>query len=223
MITVLLADDQSLLRLGYRLILEAEYDIEVVGEAGDGADAVSMAVALRPDVILMDVQMPDMDGIAATAAIETLCPTTSVIILTTFDLDTYLHAGLRAGAKGFLLKDASPVALLSAIRAVADGDVVLAPRPTKHLVEQFIRSLPLAELQQRYDAVVSSLSDRELSVLRSLANGRSNKEIALDLGISEGTVKIHVSRILKALSLRDRVQAVVLAYESGICHGVGRP
>lgn len=219
MITVLLADDQSLLRLGYRLILEAEDDIEVIGEACDGADAVSMAVALRPDVVLMDVRMPNVDGITATAAIESRCPTASVLILTTFDLDSYIHAGLRAGAKGFLLKDAAPVDLLTAIRAVADGNVVLAPRATKHLVEQFTRSLPPAERQTRHDTVVSALSDRELSVLRSLANGRSNKEIGVDLGISEGTVKVHVSRILKALSLRDRVQAVVLAYESGICQG----
>ncbi|NMM91254.1 DNA-binding response regulator [Rhodococcus sp. SRB_17] len=216
MISVLLVDDQILLRLGYRLILEAEGDIDVIGEAGDGAEAVRMAVALEPDVVLMDVRMPNMDGIAATAAIHEACSASAVLILTTFDIDHYLYAGLQAGASGFLLKDASPTALLAAIRAVAGGEAVLAPRPTRRLIDQFMLSLPEPDRQVRREAVVSALTDRELAVLRSLAAGRSNREIGVDLRISVGTVKTHVSRILNTLSLRDRVQAVVLAYETGL-------
>ena len=216
MIRVLLADDQILLRLGYRLILEAEPDIEVIGEAGDGAEAVSMAVALEPDVVLMDVRMPNVDGIAATATIHETCPACAVLILTTFDVDHYLYTGLQAGASGFLLKDTSPTVLLDAIRAVAGGDAILAPRPTRRLIDQFMLTLPEPRRQERRAAVVSALTDRELAVLRSLAAGRSNREIGMDLNISEGTVKTHVSRILGALSLRDRVQAVVLAYETGL-------
>jgi DNA-binding NarL/FixJ family response regulator len=216
MIRVLLVDDQSLLRMGFRLILEAEPDIEVAGEAADGATGVSMAAALRPDVVLMDVRMPGMDGIAATAAITAAGPASRVLILTTFDLDQYVFAGLKAGASGFLLKDAPPAELLSAVRTVAAGDAVLAPSATRRLIDQFAPLLPDPGRQQDQDTLLSQLTDRERDVFAELAAGRSNREIAAALHLSEGTVKIHVGRILAKLGLRDRVQAVVLAYESGL-------
>jgi DNA-binding NarL/FixJ family response regulator len=216
MIRVLLVDDQSLLRMGFRLILEAEPDIEVAGEAADGATGVSMAAALRPDVVLMDVRMPGMDGIAATAAITAAGPASRVLILTTFDLDQYVFAGLKAGASGFLLKDAPPAELLSAVRTVAAGDAVLAPSATRRLIDQFAPLLPDPGRQQDRDALLGQLTDRERDVFTELAAGRSNREIAAALHLSEGTVKIHVGRILAKLGLRDRVQAVVLAYESGL-------
>ncbi len=216
MIRVLLVDDQSLLRMGFRLILEAEPDMEVVGEAGDGASGVSMAAALHPDVVLMDVRMPGMDGIKATASIIAAGPASKVLILTTFDLDQYVFAGLKAGASGFMLKDAPPAELLAAIRTVAGGDAVLAPTATRRLIDQFARLLPDPGKQQDRDAVLSKLTDRERTVFAELAAGRSNREIAAELHLSEGTVKIHVGRILTKLGLRDRVQAVVLAYESGL-------
>ena len=216
MIRVLLVDDQSLLRMGFRLILEAEPDIEVVGEAGDGASGVSMASALHPDVVLMDVRMPGMDGIKATASIIAADPAGKVLILTTFDLDQYVFAGLKAGASGFMLKDAPPAELLAAIRTIAGGDAVLAPTSTRRLIDQFARLLPDPGKQQDRDAVLSKLTDRERTVFAELAAGRSNREIATELHLSEGTVKIHVGRILTKLGLRDRVQAVVLAYESGL-------
>ncbi|AQA23442.1 bacterial regulatory, luxR family protein [Rhodococcus sp. MTM3W5.2] len=216
MIRVLLVDDQSLLRMGFRLILEAESDIEVVGEAGDGATGVRMAAALEPDVVMMDVRMPTMDGIAATAAILDAQPACKILILTTFDVDQYLYAGLKAGASGFLLKDAPPTALLAAIRTVADGEAVLAPTATRRLIDQFMPLLPEPDRQARRDTVLNALTDRERTVFAGLAAGRSNREIAGDLEVSEGTVKIHVGRILSKLDLRDRVQAVVLAYESGL-------
>jgi DNA-binding NarL/FixJ family response regulator len=216
MIRVLLVDDQSLLRMGFRLILEAEPDIEVVGEAGDGASGVSMASALHPDVVLMDVRMPGMDGIKATTSIIAADPAGKVLILTTFDLDQYVFAGLKAGASGFMLKDAPPAELLAAIRTVAGGDAVLAPTTTRRLIDQFARLLPDPGKQQDRDAVLSKLTDRERTVFAELAAGRSNREIATELHLSEGTVKIHVGRILTKLGLRDRVQAVVLAYESGL-------
>jgi len=216
MIRVLLVDDQSLLRMGFRLILEAEPDIEVVGEAGDGASGVSMASALHPDVVLMDVRMPGMDGIKATASIIEAGPASKVLILTTFDVDQYVFAGLKAGASGFMLKDAPPAELLAAIRTVAGGDAVLAPTTTRRLIDQFARLLPDPGKQQDRDAVLSKLTDRERTVFAELAAGRSNREIATELHLSEGTVKIHVGRILTKLGLRDRVQAVVLAYESGL-------
>ena len=216
MIRVLLVDDQSLLRMGFRLILEAEPDIEVVGEAGDGASGVSMASALHPDVVLMDVRMPGMDGIKATTSIIAADPAGKVLILTTFDLDQYVFAGLKAGASGFLLKDAPPAELLAAIRTVAGGDAVLAPTTTRRLIDQFARLLPDPGKQHDRDAVLSKLTERERTVFAELAAGRSNREIASELHLSEGTVKIHVGRILTKLGLRDRVQAVVLAYESGL-------
>ena len=216
MIRVLLVDDQSLLRMGFRMILEAEPDIEVAGEAADGATGVSMAAALHPDVVLMDVRMPGMDGIAATAAITAAGPASRVLILTTFDLDQYVFAGLKAGASGFLLKDAPPEELLSAVRTVAAGDAVLAPSATRRLIDQFAPLLPDPGRQEEQDALLRKLTDRERTVFAQLAAGRSNREIATELHLSEGTVKIHVGRILAKLDLRDRVQAVVLAYESGL-------
>ena len=216
MIRVLLVDDQSLLRMGFRLILEAEPDMEVVGEAGDGATGVSMTSSLRPDVVLMDVRMPGTDGIAATRLITAASPAIKVLILTTFDLDEYVFAGLKAGASGFLLKDAPPAELLTAIRTVAGGDAVLAPTATRRLIDQFVPLLPDPGRQQDRDTLLSKLTDREQTVFVQLAAGRSNREIADDLHLSEGTVKVHVGRILAKLDLRDRVQAVVLAYESGL-------
>ena len=216
MIRVLLVDDQSLLRMGFRLILEAEPDMQVVGEAGDGATGVSMASSLHPDVVLMDVRMPGTDGIAATRSITVADPAIKVLILTTFDLDEYVFAGLKAGASGFLLKDAPPAELLTAIRTVAGGDAVLAPTATRRLIDQFAPLLPGPGRQHERDILLSKLTDREQTVFVQLAAGRSNREIADDLHLSEGTVKVHVGRILAKLDLRDRVQAVVLAYESGL-------
>lgn len=216
MIRVLLVDDQSLLRMGFRLILEAEPDIEVAGEAADGATGVSMASALRPDVVLMDVRMPGMDGIAASAAITAAGLASKVLILTTFDLDEYIFAGLKAGASGFLLKDAPPAELLSAVRIVAAGESVLAPSATRRLIDQFVPLLPDPGRRREQEALLGRLTDRERTVFAELAAGRSNREIAAGLHLSEGTVKIHVGRILTKLGLRDRVQAVVLAYESGL-------
>jgi DNA-binding NarL/FixJ family response regulator len=216
MIRVLLVDDQSLLRMGFRLILEAEPDIEVVGEAGDGAAGVGMTSALHPDVVLMDVRMPGTDGIAATRLITAAGAAAKILILTTFDLDEYVFAGLKAGASGFLLKDAPPAELLTAIRTVAGGDAVLAPTATRRLIDQFAPLLPGPGRQHERDILLSKLTDREQTVFVQLAAGRSNREIADDLHLSEGTVKVHVGRILAKLDLRDRVQAVVLAYESGL-------
>ncbi len=216
MIRVLLADDQSLVRMGFRMILEAETDIAVVGEAGVGAAAVSMTAALRPDVVLMDVRMPGVDGIDATAAITAAGGPAKVLILTTYDLDRYVYAGLRAGASGFLLKDAPPADLLAAIRTVADGAAVLAPSTTRRLIDRFVPLLPDPERTTRRDSLLKALTDREREVFQLLARGRSNREIASELFLSESTIKIHVGRILAKLNLRDRVQAVVLAYESGL-------
>ena len=216
MIRVLLVDDQPLVRMGFRMILEAETDITVVGEAGDGAAAVSMAAALRPDVVLMDVRMPGVDGIDATAAITTAGEAAKVLILTTYDLDHYVYAGLRAGASGFLLKDAPPADLLAAIRTVADGAAVLAPSTTRRLIDRFVPLLPDPERTTRRDSLLEALTGREADVFRLLARGQSNREIASELFLSESTIKIHVGHILAKLNLRDRVQAVVLAYESGL-------
>jgi DNA-binding NarL/FixJ family response regulator len=215
-IRVLLVDDQSLLRMGFRMILDAQPDMEVVGEAADGATGVSMTSTLHPDVVLMDVRMPGMDGIQATASITAAGPGSKVLILTTFDLDEYVFAGLKAGASGFLLKDAPPVELLTAIRTVAGGEAVLAPTATRRLIDQFVPLLPDPGQQPDRDVLLGKLTDREQAVFAGLAAGRSNREIAGELHLSEGTVKIHVGRILAKLDLRDRVQAVVLAYESGL-------
>jgi DNA-binding NarL/FixJ family response regulator len=214
MIRVLIADDQSLVRTGFKMILDAQSDIEVVGEAGDGGAALTMARTLRPDVILMDVRMPGTDGITATGQITAELPGIRILILTTFDLDDYVHAGLRAGASGFLLKDVPAPDLIAAIRTVAAGDAVLSPSTTRRLIERFVPLLPTPEA-----AATDSLAthtNREREVFALVAQGRSNREIADSLFLSEGTVKIHVSRLLGKLGLRDRVHAVILAYESGI-------
>jgi DNA-binding NarL/FixJ family response regulator len=222
MIRVLLVDDQSLLRMGFRLILEAEPDIEVCGEAAGGATAIHMAEALGPDVVLMDVRMPGLDGIAATDAITAADSAPRVLILTTFDLDEYVFAGLKAGASGFLLKDAPPAELLSAVRTVAAGNAVLAPSATRRLIDQFAPQLPDPVDQRRQEDLLGQLTERERTVFGQLAAGRSNREIAAALQLSEGTVKIHVGRILAKLGLRDRIQAVVLAYETGLITPGGR-
>jgi DNA-binding NarL/FixJ family response regulator len=214
MITVLLADDHPLIRKGFRLILDAEADIEVVGEASDGTTAVSVTSALRPDVVLMDVRMPGRDGIEATREIVAAGLPSKVLILTTFDLDDYVYAGLRAGASGFLLKDTQPDDLVAAIRTIASGDAVLAPGATRRLIRQFAIQPPEQSADQRAEQIRRALTGREQDVFSLIAAGMSNGEIAARLHLSAGTVKIHVSRILAKLGLRDRVQAVVLAYES---------
>jgi DNA-binding NarL/FixJ family response regulator len=214
MIRVLIADDQSLVRTGFKMILDAESDVEVVGEAGDGAAAFAMARTLRPDVVLMDVRMPGTDGITATGQITAELPGTRILILTTFDLDDYVHAGLRAGASGFLLKDVPAPDLVAAIRTVAAGDSVLSPSTTRRLIERFVPLLP-APGAATADSL-AALTNREREVFALVAKGRSNREIADALFLSEGTVKIHVSRLLGKLGLRDRVHAVILAYETGV-------
>lgn len=216
MIRVLLVDDQSLLRMGFRLILEAEDDIEVVGEAGDGDAGVTLAASLAPDVVLMDVRMPGTDGIAATARITARGTLSRVLILTTFDLDSYVWAGLRAGASGFLLKDVPAADLVAAIRTVAAGESVLAPTATRRLLDTLVPLLPDPQRENRAAGLLEALTARERDVFALLAAGRSNREIGAELHLSDGTVKIHVGRILTKLELRDRVQAVVLAYESGL-------
>ena len=214
MITVLLADDHPLIRKGFRLILDAEPDIEVAGEAGDGTTAFSMCAELRPDVVLMDVRMPGRDGIAATRDILAAGLPSKVLILTTFDLDDYVYAGLRAGASGFLLKDTQPDGLVAAIRTIAAGDAVIAPAATRRLIHQFTAQQPEPPSSRRAAQIQQTLTSREQDVFALIAAGMSNSEIAARLHLSEGTVKIHVSRILAKLGLRDRVQVVVLAYES---------
>ena len=217
MITVLLVDDAPLLRMGFRMVLEAQPDVEVVGEAGDGEEAVALAGQLRPDVVLMDVRMPGVDGIEATARLTAAGLPSRVLILTTFDLDEYAFAALRAGAAGFLLKNAHPSDLIAGIRTVAAGDGVVAPRITRQLIEAFARqSGPAVAPGPRADERLARLTDREREVLVEIARGRSNAEIAEALILSEATVKTHVSRILPKLELRDRVQAVVFAYEVGL-------
>jgi len=216
-IRVLLADDQPLLRHGFAMILSAQADIEVIGEAADGAEAVRLTGRLRPDVVLMDVRMPGMDGIAATRKIISVSPPTRVIILTTFDVDEYAFDGLRAGASGFLLKNARPDELLSGIRSVATGDAVLAPSTTRRVLDAFAGgfvSRPGSEAAE--PDVLGALTARELEVFTEMAAGSTNKEIAQRLHLSETTVKTHVVRILAKLGLRDRTQAVIFAYERGI-------
>jgi DNA-binding NarL/FixJ family response regulator len=213
-IRVLLADDQVLVRTGLRTILEDAGGIEVVGEAADGLDAVACAEALRPDLVLMDVRMPRLDGIAATRRIRALSGAPRVLVLTTFDLDEYVYAGLRAGASGFLLKDTLVDDLVSGIRVVVAGEAVVAPSATRRLVERFVSSSP--EPDRAKAQSLSRLTEREREVLALVARGLSNAEIAGALFLSEGTVKTHVGRLLSKLGLRDRVQAVVLAYETGV-------
>jgi DNA-binding NarL/FixJ family response regulator len=212
-IRVLLADDQTLVRSGFQMILASQPEIEVVGEAEDGRQAIDLANRLAPDVILMDVRMPVLDGLEATRRLVELGTTARILILTTFDLDEYVYAAIRAGASGFLLKDVQPSQLVDAIRVVAAGDALLAPAVTRRLLERFAETLPTPE--ERAPAL-ATLTERELDVLRLMANGLSNSEIAERLFLGETTVKTHVSNVLRKLDLRDRVQAVVLAYEAGL-------
>ena len=216
-IRVLLADDQALVRTGFRMILDETDDMEVVGEAADGAEAIAQARVSSPDVVLMDVRMPGTDGVEATRAICAQVNEKSrpkVIILTTYDLDEYVYAGLRAGASGFLLKDALANELLAAIRTVASGEAALAPSAIKRIVERFIDNLPRNIVDR--PGAVSALTPREREILGLVARGLSNAEIAQQLYVGEGTVKTHISHILDKLNLRDRVQAVIFAYESGL-------
>jgi DNA-binding NarL/FixJ family response regulator len=213
-LSVLIVDDQALVRAGFRMILDAEEDIEVAGEAADGADAVMEAQRLRPDVILMDVRMPQMDGIEATRRLLADGLETKVVMLTTFDMDEYVYDALRAGASGFLLKDVPPEQLVTGIRAVAQGDALLAPSVTKRVIEEFVRRPPSSV--RTLPAEVEDLTARELEVLKLVARGLSNAEIAKELFVSETTVKTHVAHVLTKLDVRDRVQAVVLAYECGL-------
>lgn len=214
-VRVLLVDDQPLLRVAFTLIIDSQPDLEVAGEAEDGEQAVRLAAERRADVVLMDVRMPGMDGIEATQRIIESCPGTRVIILTTFDLDEYAFAGLRAGASGFLLKNAQPDELLGAIRLVAAGDAVVAPRVTRRLLDTFASQLPAdGRGRVRAEHAIEALTARERSVLLQVARGLSNAEIAAELCLAEATVKTHVSRVLLKLGLRDRVQAVVFAYEN---------
>jgi DNA-binding NarL/FixJ family response regulator len=212
-ISVLLADDQPLLRRGFRMILEAEPDLTVTAEAGDGAEAVELTRRQAHDVVLMDIRMPGTDGIEATRRITVAHPDVRVLVLTTFDLDEYAFGALRAGASGFLLKDVRPAELVAAIRTVAAGDAVVSPRVTRRLLEEYAQVLPPSGDQYPQ---LAALTDREREVLVLVARGLSNAELAASLYVSEATVKSHVGRILSKLGLRDRVQIVVLAYESGL-------
>ena len=213
MIRVVVADDQALVRGGFRLILQTQPDIEVVGEAADGREAVARAQEQRPDVVLMDIRMPGMDGLEATRRLMTTQNPPRVLMLTTFDLDEYVYDALRVGASGFLLKDVRPEQLADAVRAVATGDTLLAPAITRRLVEQYLRRPPPGS---RAPLGLGELTDRELDVLRLVARGKSNQQIAGTLFLGESTVKTHLTHLFAKLGLRDRAQAVVLAYESGL-------
>jgi DNA-binding NarL/FixJ family response regulator len=209
MTRVLIADDQSLVRAGFRMILEAQPGVRVVGEAADGRAAVSSTLSLHPDVVLMDIRMPELDGLAATRELVRARSPARVLILTTFDLDEYVYEAMKGGASGFLLKDVDPPDLVHAVRVVARGDALLAPQVTRRLVERFVR-VPARAPE------LDALTPRERDVLLAIARGLSNAEIAAELVLSEGTVKSHVTSLLAKLGIRDRVQAVVLAYESGL-------
>jgi DNA-binding NarL/FixJ family response regulator len=210
---VLICDDQALVRSGFRAILETRPDLEVVGEAENGVEAVALAERRSPDVILMDIRMPIVDGVEATRQLVAKGSPARVLILTTFDLDEYVHAAIRAGASGFLLKDVKPADLVHAINVVAAGDALLAPTVTRRLLERFATTLPIGD---QTGQALAELTTRETEVLRLLAAGLSNAEIAGKLVLSEATVKTHISNILRKLRLRDRVQAVILAYETGL-------
>lgn len=210
---VMIVDDQALVRAGFRMILDAEPDIDIVAEAADGLEAVELVDRFTTDVVLMDIRMPNLDGIEATRRIVERTSATHVLMLTTFDLNEYVYEALRAGASGFLLKDAPPEQLVSAIHVVAKGEALLAPSITKRVIEEYARRPPPRE---GLPPELADLTAREVDVLRLVARGRSNAEIAKELYLGETTVKTHVARILQKLSLRDRVQAVVLAYESGL-------
>jgi DNA-binding NarL/FixJ family response regulator len=217
-IRVVVVDDQELMRVGFRMVLDAQDDIDVVGEAGNGAEAVRLAAELRPDVVLMDVRMPVLDGIEATKRIVA-AETARVLVMTTFDLDEYVYSALQGGASGFLLKDTQPSHLVSALRAVAVGDAVVSPTVTRRLLDRFVGA---AGTPLRDASTLDVLTDREREVFVLIAKGLSNVEVAETLFLSEATVKTHVGRILAKLDLRDRVQAVVLAYETGVARpGLG--
>jgi DNA-binding NarL/FixJ family response regulator len=214
-IRVVVADDQALVRSGFTMLLAGEPDIDVVGEAANGAEAVALAAREHPDVILMDVRMPVMDGLEATRRITAGAAATRVVILTTFDLDEYVHEALRAGASGFLLKDTMPVDLLNAIRVVAAGDALIAPSITRRLIEEFARR-PEPATTAGASAALDQLTEREREVLGLVARGQSNAEIAVALFVSHATVKTHVSRLLMKLDARERAQLVMIAYETGL-------
>jgi DNA-binding NarL/FixJ family response regulator len=214
MISVVIADDQTLVRDGFRMILDAQDDIEVLGEAADGFEAVERARELRPHVVLMDVRMPGRDGLEATRELLRESPKTHVLILTTFDLNEYVYEAMRAGASGFLLKDIPRSQLIEGVRTVARGEALLAPTITKRLIEQFVRRPPASVRPS--SPKLDALTAREREVLQLVARGRSNAEIATALYVSDATVKTHVAHALAKLDLRDRVQAVVFAYESGL-------
>ncbi|MFJ9559014.1 response regulator [Streptomyces fuscichromogenes] len=220
MTTVLIVDDQPLQRYGFRMLLDSVPETEVVGEAAHGAEAVRKAAELRPDVVLMDVRMPGMDGIEATRQIVAAGERSRVLVLTTFDLDEYVHAALRAGASGFLLKDAHAEELLAGIRAVAAGDAVIAPALTRRILDEFTRYVPARRGDRdREDPRLAALTDREREILVAIGKGWSNGEIATRFVVTESTVKTHVGRVLAKIGARDRVQAVIFAYD----HGLARP
>lgn len=212
-ISVAIADDQQLIRAGLRMVVESQPDLHLVGEAGDGTEAIALACSTGPDVLIMDIRMPGLDGIQAISGVLAGSERTRVLMLTTFDVDGYVYESLRMGASGFLFKDASPEQLLAGIRTVASGEMLLAPALTRRLVERYMRRPPAAD---RDRGPLARLTDRERDVLIAIAGGLSNAEIAGRLFVSEGTVKTHVSRILFKLGLRDRVQAVIAAYEYGL-------
>jgi DNA-binding NarL/FixJ family response regulator len=214
MLGVLIADDQALMRAGFRMILEAEPDLEVVGEAANGREAVAEAARARPDVVLMDVRMPEMDGIEATRRLLDGNGDTKVVMLTTFDMDEYVYEALRAGASGFLVKDVPPEQLVAGIRSIASGDSLLAPSVTRRLIQEYVRRPP--DPLRTPSPALARLTEREVEVLRMMARGHSNAEIATEFVVSETTVKTHVAHVLAKLGVRDRVQAVVFAYESGL-------
>lgn len=218
MIKIVIADDQALLRAGLRALLEADDDLAVVGEAADGAEAVDVALATHPDVVLMDIRMPRLDGIAATRRLLAAGSRARVLMLTTFDADEYVVEALRSGAAGFLLKDGPPERLPVAVRTVAAGEALLAPAITRRLIEEYVGTAPQEALRSRLD----ELTERELHVLQELAAGKSNAEIGRALFLSEATVKTHLTRVLSKLDLKSRVQAVVFAYESGLVQPGGR-
>ncbi|MFH8736876.1 response regulator [Streptomyces sp. NPDC017964] len=214
MTSVLIVDDQPMQRFGFRMLLESQDDLTIAGEAGDGAETVRLTARLHPDVVLMDIRMPGLDGIEATRRIVASAARTRVLILTTFDLDEYAYDGLRAGASGFLVKDALPEELLSGIRAVATGDAVVAPSLTRRLLDAYVQHLPATNAPQGPDPRIAALTDREREILTVIAQGWTNSEIAARLHLAESTVKTHVSRILAKTGARDRVQAVIVAYDA---------
>ncbi|MEU2421572.1 response regulator transcription factor [Streptomyces sp. NPDC007851] len=216
MTTVLVVDDQQLQRYGFRMLLDSLPETEVVGEAANGAEAVRKTAELRPDVVLMDVRMPGMDGIEATRRIAESGGRSRVLVLTTFDVDEYVHAALRAGASGFLLKDARPEELLAGIRAVAGGDAVIAPALTRRILDEYARHVPAARGGRGEDPRLGSLTEREREILVAMGKGWTNGEIAARFVVSESTVKTHVGRVLAKIGARDRVQAVIFAYDQGL-------